>query len=86
MKDQRIQNGKIMAAQRKALGMTQKDASLKSDIHRTVISQIEQGKFTGSLATIERYLLLLGMQWSVSLLPSGYSQLGDDDGLFNEQG
>ena len=63
-----------------------RNSSLKSGIHRTVISQIEQGKFTGSIATMERYLLLLGMQWHVGLLPSGYSQLGDDDGLFDDQG
>lgn len=48
-------------SRRKALGITQIEASKKSCVHRNDISKIEHGKFTGSILTVANYLEVLGM-------------------------
>lgn len=58
--------GKDIAKQRKAQGFTQKQMADKTGINKTTLSEIENGRFTGSLDIFERYLDGVGLQLEVS--------------------
>ena len=51
---------------RKALGYTQKTLSEKTTVNKTTISEIENGRFTGSFDIFERVLDAVGLQFDVS--------------------
>ena len=49
--------------------------------HRNEISRIENGKYTGNIATMARYLNLLGL--SLTAQVSKHPELEDLDQIFN---
>ena len=61
----RVTIGKNIAKARKALGETQQEISNRTGIHKTTLSEIENGRFTGSLDIFERYLDAVGLQLEV---------------------
>lgn len=67
---------------RKAKGWTQQAASSRAGIHRTVISEIENGNYTGSLKALTLYLTALGLTLTVQ--SSGLPQLDELEALFND--
>jgi transcriptional regulator with XRE-family HTH domain len=58
--------GKEIARQRKAQGNTQQQMTNQTGINKTTLSEIENGRFTGSLDILERYLDAVGLQLEVS--------------------
>ncbi|WP_038912044.1 helix-turn-helix transcriptional regulator [Dickeya dadantii] len=54
--------GKTIASTRKACGLTQKQVAEQTGINKTTLSEIENGRFTGSLDIFERYLDAVGLQ------------------------
>ncbi|MEO1244798.1 MAG: helix-turn-helix transcriptional regulator [Pseudomonadota bacterium] len=77
-----INIGSQACARRKLAGLSQTDAGSQIQAHRNEISRIENGKFTGSIATFTRYLNLLGLSLRVEISRS--PSLEDLDALFNE--
>ena len=67
---------------RKAKGWTQLTASVRAGIHRTVISEIENGAYTGSLKALTLYLTALELTLTVqtSFLP----QVDELEARFND--
>jgi len=66
----RISNGEIIKKKRKELGKTQQQLSDEIYINRSIISQIENGKFTGSLRSYEQYVNSLGLELVVAPIKS----------------
>lgn len=60
----REQIGKTVAEKRKQQGFTQQQMMQKTGINKTTLSEIENGRFTGSLDIFERYLDAVGLQLS----------------------
>lgn len=67
---------------RKAKGLTQLAASSRAGVHRSVISQIENGSYTGSLKALTLYLTALELTLTVQ--SSGMPQLDELEALFDE--
>ncbi|MGK3127674.1 helix-turn-helix transcriptional regulator [Pantoea sp. C8B4] len=67
---------------RKAKRWTQATAALHSGVHRTVISQIENGLYSGSLKVLTLYLNALELKLSVQ--SAGIPQLDELEALFND--
>lgn len=61
----RLENGRLIAHARKDQGMTQQAMSIKIGINPSTLSQIENGRFSGSLDIYERYIDALGLQFKV---------------------
>lgn len=76
--------GKQARARRKTQGWTQADVARQIQAHRNEISRIENGKYSGNLATFIRYLNALGM--SLTTTVSRHPTLEELDGIFNEDG
>lgn len=76
----RQQIGKHIAQARKTLGHTQKQLAETTGIHKSTLSEIENGRFTGSLDIFERYLDAVGLELNVA--PKQH-QLPDWDALDN---
>ena len=66
---------------RKLLGLSQTQAASQIQAHRNEISRIENGKFTGNIATFTRYLNLLGLSLRADISQS--PTLEDLDTMFN---
>lgn len=62
----RTQIGEKIRQERKTLGYTQQKLSQLSRINKTTISEIENGRFTGSFDTFERVLDAVGLQFEVT--------------------
>lgn len=62
----RTQIGEKIRQERKTLGYTQQKLSELSRINKTTISEIENGRFTGSFDTFERVLDAVGLQFEVT--------------------
>ncbi len=77
-----LEIGKKARSRRKMLGQSQAQAAQEIHAHRNEISRIENGKYSGSLATFVRYLNLLGL--SLCTQVSQHPTLEDLDSLFNE--
>ncbi|MFW1889914.1 helix-turn-helix domain-containing protein [Acinetobacter johnsonii] len=58
--------GKKMRKARKELGYTQQKVSELSRINKTTISEIENGRFTGSFDIFERVFDAVGLQLDVA--------------------
>ncbi|AZG74795.1 helix-turn-helix domain-containing protein [Shewanella livingstonensis] len=58
--------GKKVSASRKYLGLTQLQLSTQTRINKTTISEIENGRFTGSFDIFERLLDSVGLQFEVT--------------------
>ncbi|MBO1273527.1 helix-turn-helix domain-containing protein [Shewanella sp. 4t3-1-2LB] len=54
--------GKTVSQYRKALGLTQKYLSELTGIHKVTISEIKNGRFTGSFDIFERLLDAVGLE------------------------
>ncbi len=62
----RVEIGKKISMERKALGYTQQKLSELTRINKTTISEIENGRFTGSFDIFERVLDAVDLQFDVS--------------------
>lgn len=62
----RVEIGKKVRIGRKALDHTQQELSELTRINKTTISEIENGRFTGSFDIFERVLDAVGLQFEVS--------------------
>ncbi len=78
-----IKIGADAKQRRKFQGLSQAEVATRIQAHRNEISRIENGKYTGNLATFIRYLNLLGL--SLQTKVSRHPQLHDLDSLFNEE-
>lgn len=58
--------GKQISTNRKALGYTQQKLSEIAGINKTTISEIENGRFTGSFDIFERLLDAVDLQFEVT--------------------
>lgn len=76
--------GKYIAGCRKQLGLTQLQASQQSGINKTTISEIENGRFSGSLDIFERYLDALGLEINVVPKTAKLPDWDEIDSLFAE--
>ncbi|NAW65921.1 helix-turn-helix domain-containing protein [Photobacterium halotolerans] len=76
--------GKAIATARKARGTTQKAMAEQTGINKTTLSEIENGRFTGSLDIFERYLDAVGLQLQVSPKHHQLPDWDDIDTLFDE--
>lgn len=76
--------GEQLKQYRKNNGLTQADAASRAGIHRQNISDIERGVFVGSIATLQKYLLLAGLEIACQPLPSEFPQLEELATLFEE--
>ena len=74
--------GRKCQEKRKAKRWTQAKAALHSGVHRTVISQIENGLYSGSLKVLTLYLNTLELKLSVQ--SAGIPQLDELEELFND--
>ncbi|MGB0958201.1 MAG: helix-turn-helix domain-containing protein [Litorivicinus sp.] len=61
----RINMGKDIQAERKAQGLTQAEVSKRCGLPTSTLSNMERGRFKGSIDLYERYLAALGLQLSV---------------------
>ena len=73
--------GSKARSRRKTLNYTQAEAARMIQAHRNEISRIENGKYTGNIATMARYLNLLGL--SLTAQVSKHPELEDLDQIFN---
>lgn len=64
----RVSMAVIITARRKALGMTQEDLADKSELHRSHITRIEQGKYNITIEVIGKIAHALGCH--VALVPN----------------
>jgi transcriptional regulator with XRE-family HTH domain len=62
----RVDIGKQISTSRKALGYTQQKLSEIAGINKTTISEIENGRFTGSFDIFERLLDAVDLQFEVT--------------------
>jgi transcriptional regulator with XRE-family HTH domain len=67
---------------RKAKGWTQATAASRAGIHRTVISQIENGQYSGSLKALTLYLNAIELMLTVQ--SAGLPQLDELEALFDD--
>jgi len=83
MADDLVSIGTKARQRRREQGLTQIQAAAKALAHRNDISEIENGRFTGSVSTLARYLHTLGLELScvVAQRPS----LEDLDALFPDE-
>jgi len=52
----REENGRLIAQNRKEQAYTQQEMSTQTGINKSTLSQIENGRFSGSLDIYERYI------------------------------
>ena len=57
--------GPLVHARRRELGITQEELADLTDVHRTYISLLEQGRVSSKLETVLRILHMLGMDLDV---------------------
>ncbi|CAM3825844.1 DNA-binding transcriptional repressor PuuR [Vibrio aerogenes CECT 7868] len=81
----RVSMGKQVAYQRKQLGMTQQKMAEKTGIHKTTLSEIENGRFTGSLDIFERYLDAVGLELQVEVKRHKLPDWDEIEELFREE-
>lgn len=58
--------GTLIAQARKELHLTQQQIAQQTGIHKTTLSKIENGRFTGSLDIFERYIDAVGLELNIS--------------------
>jgi len=61
----RIEIGKALAQARKTKQLTQREVQKLTNINKSTLSEIENGKFTGSLDILERYTHYLDYELAV---------------------
>ncbi|AWY00104.1 transcriptional regulator [Marinomonas primoryensis] len=80
----REQIGEQICAARKALNKTQKQIAEQTRIHKSTLSLIENGRFTGSLDILERYLDAVGLTLEVTPKKHQLPQWDEIEQLFAE--
>ena len=80
----RSEIGKAIAQSRKALGRTQKQISTETGINTTTLSEIENGRFSGSLEIFEHYIDAVGLQIAVQPKQHRLPQWDEIETLFAE--
>lgn len=76
--------GKVVSAARKESGYTQQRLSELTRINKTTISEIENGRFTGSFDIFERLIDAVGLQFEVSAKTRKLPGWDEIEGLFRE--
>jgi len=80
----REQIGKSIKDKRKSLHLTQNDVSKKTGVHKTTISEIENGRFTGSFDILERVIDAIGLQFIIAEKDHKLPKWNEIDALFSE--
>lgn len=82
----RLEIGTKIKTYRKKLGLTQRQLQEKTHVHKTTISEIENGRFTGSFDLFEKVLNAVGLEFVVTTkvhrIPNMHEiqeLFGDDD-------
>ncbi len=60
--------GNQLTAERKRRHLSQGDIANKLKVDRSQISRIENGRYQGSLQLLERYLTLMGLELTATLI------------------
>ncbi|SQD80143.1 helix-turn-helix domain-containing protein [Moritella yayanosii] len=81
----RKNNGSKIALARKELNLTQKQLAATTGINKSTLSQIENGKFSGSLDILERYLDALDLQLTVEPKKRQLPDWDELDTLFGDE-
>ena len=81
----RAEIGKKIRAARKILGYTQQKLSELIRINKTTISEIENGRFTGSFDIFERVLDAVGLQFEVSEKKQTLPDWDEIESMFSEE-
>jgi transcriptional regulator with XRE-family HTH domain len=81
----RKNNGSKIALVRKELNLTQKQLAATTGINKATLSQIENGKFSGSLDILERYLDALDLQLTVEPKKRQLPDWDELDTLFGDE-
>lgn len=76
--------GDAVSESRKALGYTQQRLAELTGINKTTISEIENGRFTGSFDIFERLIDAVGLQFDVIPKQHKLPDWDDIDSLFSE--
>lgn len=76
--------GEQLRTARKQMSRTQKQMSEITGIHKSTLSEIENGRFTGSLDILERYLDAVGLQLTVAEKAHRLPDWDELDELFGE--
>ncbi|EZQ00966.1 MULTISPECIES: helix-turn-helix domain-containing protein [unclassified Acinetobacter] len=80
----RVEIGEKIRIARKALGHTQQELSELTRINKTTISEIENGRFTGSFDIFERVLDTVGLQFDVYPKQHSLPHWDDIENMFSE--
>ena len=80
----RSEIGKEIRLARKALGYTQKTLSEKTKVNKTTISEMENGRFTGSFDIFERVIDGVGLQFEVGKKKHVFPRWDEIEVLFAE--
>jgi len=81
----RISNGEIIKQRRKELGKTQRQLADDIYVNRAIISQIENGKFTGSLKSYEKCINGLGLELVVTPIKSKIPDFDNLQDMFEDE-
>ncbi|MBO1273259.1 helix-turn-helix transcriptional regulator [Shewanella sp. 4t3-1-2LB] len=76
--------GKTVSQYRKVLGLTQKHLSEITGIHKVTMSEIENGRFTGSFDILERLLDAVGLKFDMTPKRHELPDWDEIDSLFAE--
>ncbi|MFH7805017.1 MULTISPECIES: helix-turn-helix domain-containing protein [unclassified Acinetobacter] len=76
--------GQAICSARKKLGYTQKVVSEKSGVHKTTISEMENGRFTGSFDLFEKVLNCVELQFQVVPKMRKFPHWDEIESLFKE--
>jgi transcriptional regulator with XRE-family HTH domain len=77
-------NGRFIAQTRKEQAYTQQEMSIQTGINKSTLSQIENGRFSGSLDIYERYIDALGLQLKVEPKIRKLPDWDEIDSLFGD--
>jgi transcriptional regulator with XRE-family HTH domain len=77
--------GEAVSESRKSLSYTQQRLAELTGINKTTISEIENGRFTGSFDIFERLLDAVGLQFDVTPKRHKLPDWDDIDSLFSEE-
>lgn len=80
----RVDIGKAIRASRKSFGHTQQALSELTGIHKSTISEIENGRFSGSFDIFERLLDALDLAFEVAPKKHRLPDWDELDTLFTE--
>ncbi|AWB69213.1 hypothetical protein C2869_22185 (plasmid) [Saccharobesus litoralis] len=77
--------GLELRKERKKRKLSQSESGLPLQLDAAVISRIENGKYTGSLATFENYCNLLGFELSIKTIEHSPPSFDELDELFGDE-